>query len=198
MSEEDRPDDMFCGPSDVDFFRDLLMDFGNDLSGKVARRRCLNEHDATLGEQGTMFPGGMTPYLIWLEARSSFVLGNFAATILLCQALVENVLAGHLHMLSGIPHQDVESLPSRVRFSMTLDRCQSLGILAAEQVEELRRLVDLRNPLSHFRSLDEPGHSLRRSVDADQTEEEVLSEDAHFAIAAVMRVLALPAFRVGP
>jgi len=66
------------------------------LLGKVRRFRYL--HD--LGEENgrrTMLFGGHVTYNAWIEARSSFVHGNYVATVLLCQSLIENLLAAFLH-----------------------------------------------------------------------------------------------------
>lgn len=94
---------------DVDVFRILLSDLHDDLTGKVARFRQLADLSAALGSSGTMMPGGETAFAAWIEARSSFVHGNYVATVLLCQGPAEHVLAAHLTLgLGG------EELPSRV------------------------------------------------------------------------------------
>jgi hypothetical protein len=55
-----------------------------DLGGQMVR-------------SGTMICGGHAAYHARAEARSSFVHGNYVATILLCQGLVEYLLAAYLH-----------------------------------------------------------------------------------------------------
>jgi hypothetical protein len=54
---------------------------------------------------------GTVAALAWGEARSSFVNGNFVATVLLCQSMVEQLLASFLS--SGLESDD---LPRRVTF----------------------------------------------------------------------------------
>jgi len=39
-----------------------------------------------------MLPGGQVAFAAWVEAKSSFVHGNYVATVLLCQSLAEQVL----------------------------------------------------------------------------------------------------------
>lgn len=67
--------------------------------------------------------------------RSSFVHGNYVATVLLCQSLVENPLAAFLH--GGM----LDELPSRIHFEETLRRCRAEGLLTDEDVIELKKLV---------------------------------------------------------
>ena len=70
-------------------------------------------------------------------------------------------------------------------------------MLAEPEVLDLKRLATLRNPLSHFRDMDDPGNLTRRSMVEDKPAEDLLSSDAHFAIATVIRLLANASFRVG-
>jgi hypothetical protein len=67
------------------------------LQGKVTRFRYLFDLGVELGTYRTMLFGGHVTYNAWVEARSSFVHGNYVATVLLCQSLVENLLAAFLH-----------------------------------------------------------------------------------------------------
>ena len=73
--------------NDVDAFRILVADLHDDLVGKVARFRQLADLSVALGSLGTLMPGGETASAAWTEARSSFVHGNYVATVLLCQGL---------------------------------------------------------------------------------------------------------------
>jgi hypothetical protein len=139
-----------------------------------------------------MMPGGETALAAWTEARSSFVHGNFVATVLLCQGLAEHMLAAHLTI--GL---DPEPLPDRVSFSDTLKRCVARGVITAQDAEDLRRLMNLRNPLTHFRSIGDPSNLSRRVLDTQVPAETHLLTDASFAMSMAIRLLALPAFRFG-
>lgn len=97
---------LFSLTSDLDIFRHLLADLHNDMPDRVSRLRYLIDLGADLGSQGTMLFGGYAALSAWSEARSSFVNGNYVATILLCQSLIENLLAAFLHtglMLDDLP-----------------------------------------------------------------------------------------------
>jgi uncharacterized protein (DUF2236 family) len=177
---------------DVDVFRILLAELHDDLAGKVARFRQLADLSAALGSSGTMMPGGETALAAWTEARSSFVHGNYVATVLLCQGLAEHMLAAHLTL--GL---DAEKLPDRVSFNETLQRCVSRDVITQRDADDLRRLMNLRNPLTHYRSIDDPSNLSRRVLDAWLPAETHLLSDATFAMSMAIRLLALPVFRLG-
>jgi uncharacterized protein (DUF2236 family) len=177
---------------DIDVFRVLVADLHDDMAGKVARFRQLADLSAALGSAGTMMPGGETAWAAWTEARSSFVHGNFVATVMLCQGLAEHVLAAHLTL--GL---DGEELPSRVSFNDTLNRCIARNVITQRDANDLRRLMNLRNPLTHYRSIDDPSNLSRRVLDTRLPVEAHLLTDATFAMSMAIRLLALPVFRLG-
>jgi hypothetical protein len=188
--DEDERSDLLSTASDMQLTKLLLADLHDELTERIARYRYLNDISATLGQGGTLIFGGTAAYAAIGEARSSFVHGNFVATILLCQALAENTLAGYLHVR-------MEELPAKVSFTETLKRCQAQGILSEGDAADLKKLAGLRNPLSHFRNVDDPDNLTRRSMSAGTPAEDLLSRDAHFAIATAIRLLASRSFRVG-
>jgi hypothetical protein len=182
---------LFSPLSDVDFFRHLLADLHDDVPGKVARFRQLADLSMALGSYGSMIPGGESAHSAWVEARSSFVHGNFVATIMLCQGMAEHMLAAHLAM--GL---SAEELPERIKFSETLRRCVEDGVIAGRDAEDLRTLMGFRNPLSHYRDVNDPSNIERRALDTRMSAREHLLNDATFAISMAVRLLSLPAFRV--
>jgi hypothetical protein len=192
MAPEHSQGDVLSSFGDLDLVRLLLVDLHDDLPGKVARFRQLTDLSGVLGPSGTMLFGGEVTYAAWTEARSSFVHGNFVATVLLCQGLVEHLLAAFLHGALL-----VENLPSRISFAESLRRCEERHVISAQDAQDLRRLMELRNPLSHFRSLDDPSNLSRRVLDTMVKADHHLFRDASFAIGVAIRVLALPAFRLG-
>jgi hypothetical protein len=98
--------------SDLQLVRALLADLHDDLVGKIKRFRYLTDLSSALGTSGTLLPGGETVYSAWIEARASFVHGNYIATVLLCQGLAEHMLAAHLELpVSGV---FLEALPARM------------------------------------------------------------------------------------
>lgn len=192
MSSENGQGDLFSEATDLGLVRFLLADLHDDLVGMVARFRQLADLSMGLGSGGTMLPGGETTHAAYVEARSSFVHGNYVATVMLCQGLVEHVLASHLSL--GL---DAEPLPTRITFKDTLSRCVDKGVLGEEDRDALLRLMTLRNPLSHFRSIDDPTNLSRRAIDSMQSAQSHLFADASFAIATAIRILSLPEFRLG-
>jgi hypothetical protein len=182
---------LFSPASDVELTRFLLADLHDDLEGKVARFHQLVDLSAALGLSGTMLTGGEVASFAWAEARTSFIHGNYVATVLLCQGLAEQVLAGYLTLsMNGA------NLPDRISFHETLRRCVEGDVIPEVCADDLRRLMGLRNPLSHFRGIDDPTNLSRRVLETRQSAELHLCNDASFAISAVIRLLALPSFRV--
>lgn len=177
---------------DLDFMRLLLADLHDDLNGKVGRFRQLADLSETFRIGRTMLPGGETAFAAWSEARTSFIHGNYVATVLLCQGLAEHVLAAHLTI--GL---DAEQLPERIQFAETLRRCTAKNIISRDIANDLQRLMRLRNPLSHYRDVNDPSNLSRRVLNTMVPVENHLRADAGFAISMAIRLLALPAFRLG-
>jgi hypothetical protein len=184
--------DLLSGISGLDAVSHLLADLHDDLPGKVTRFRHLADLGGALGTQGTMLFGGAATFSAWTEARASFVHGNFAATILLCQSLVENLLAAFLH--GGLMMDD---LPARITFRDTLKRCQDRKLITGQDSGDLERLMSLRNPLSHFRTVADDQNIDRRAITAGIRSEALIEQDAWFAIGIAVRMLAMPQFRLG-
>lgn len=183
--------DILSPLSDLDLTGLLLADLHHDLVGKVSRYRQLVDLSSSLGADGAIITGGETSIAYWGEARSSFVHGNFAATVLLAQGLAEHLLASYLSV--GI---EAELLPERISFQETLRRCRMRNLFDDKDEADLRRLMSLRNPLSHYRSIDDPANLSRRVMTDQISAVEHLSRDATFAISMAVRLLSLPAFRL--
>jgi hypothetical protein len=190
MPEGDQTD-LLSPVSELSLVQLLLADIHDDLAGKVGRFRQLSDLSAALGLYGTMLPGDETTLAAWTEACTSFVHGNYVATVMLCQGLAEHMLAAHLSL--GL---DGSELPKRISFFDTLERCLEQNVITADHAKDLRRLMELRNPLSHFRGIDDPSNLSRRILDTRQQAESHLFGDASFAIGVAIRLLALPAFRI--
>jgi hypothetical protein len=144
----------------------------------------------TLGRQGTMIFGGHPAALAHGEARSSFVNGNFLATVVLCQSLVEHLLAAFLH--GSLLH----SVPQKVQFRDTVKNCKEVDLLTDQDVADLTRLGELRNPVTHFRHLDDTSQLDRRAINAGEPVRTLLEGDAYFAMALAVRILAKTPFRL--
>lgn len=184
-------DDLFSDVDDVALVRSLLADLHDELRGKLARYRQLADLSAALGAGGTMMPGGEVVFAAWTEARNSFIHGNYIATVMLCQSLAENMLAAHLEL--GLR---AENLPDKIRFEETLKRCVSKEILSTGDASDFRRLMELRNPLSHYRHFGHPTNLSRRAMSSGIPAEAHLLGDASFAISMAVRLLSLEHFRL--
>lgn len=182
---------LFSGLNDLDFVRVLLADLHDDLLGKVGRLHQLEEISSALGAAGTMMPGGEKVLAAWLEARSSFVQGNYMATVMLCQSLVEHMLAAHLEMA-----MEPVSRSSRPSFRETLRRSVEQRVISEQVARDLEKLMEIRNPLSHYRALHDPSNLSRRVLDTLRSAESHLISDATFAISVTVGLLALRAFRL--
>ncbi|GAN77193.1 hypothetical protein [Acidisphaera rubrifaciens] len=180
--------DLLSGISDIDAVSHLLADLHNDLPGKVTRLRYLADIGEALGTEGTMLFGGIATFNAWAEARSSFAYGNFAATTLLCQSLVENLLAAFLH--AGL----MDNLPSRIVFRDTLKRCRERDLISSQDTHDLERLMSLRNPLSHFRTVYDDQNIDHRAIQTSVRSSDLIEQDAWFAIGLAVRILAKPQF----
>lgn len=184
--------ELFAPIETLEATRVLLADLHDDLEGKVGRYHQLADLSVALGSSGTMLPGGETAFAAWTEARTSFIHGNYMATVMLCQGLAEHILAAHLSIgLAG------EDLPSRISFQETLSRSVVRHVVSQQDADDLRRLMALRNPLSHYRGIDDPSNLSRRVLATQKAAEEHLLNNASFAISMAIRLLALPAFRLG-
>lgn len=183
--------DLLSPVSDLGLVRHLLADLHDDLLGKVARFRQLADLSMSLGANGTMMPGGSFTQTAWAELRARFIQGHFIATVVLSQGLAEHILAAELTL--GL---DAEELPPKIAFQETLRRCVSKGLMSRNDADDLKRLMQLRNPLCHYRGVDDPTNLDRRVIDSRSRVETHLSSDAHFAIGMAVRLLALPAFRL--
>lgn len=186
-----KQEELFSPLNDLQAAQWLLGELHDDLPGRVARFQQVNDLCANLGSNGTMIPGEVA-YSAWLEARSSFVSGNYVATVMLCQGLAEQMLATHLTLSLQAPE-----LPKKISFHDTLDRCLKQGVINPSLAGQLKQLMELRNPLSHFRSIDDPESLSRRALESQAPAHVTLLRDATFAIGVAIDLLASPEFRLG-
>jgi hypothetical protein len=185
-------------PSEAVALRSLLADLHDGLEGRVARLRLLVALELDFGNgKGLMLPGGTPVEIAYIETRSAFVTGNFMSVILISQCLLENILAAQLE-IDAVSLEIHGGFPTRQKerplFRDTVAACKSSRLLNDEDERDLMRLADLRNALSHFRTLRDPSHIDRRSLYERQPAADICEADARFAIGVLIRVLAKPAF----
>lgn len=190
--DKDGQTDMVSPLTELDCVKFLLTELNADLSNLVMRLRYLTDLGLDLGSSGTMLLGGHTTYAAWIEARSSFLYGNYLCVTVTCQALMENILAAVLYA-----DTQPEDFPKTIQFKETLKRCLTAKLISSEDHVELERLMNFRNPLSLFRDINDPKSLSRRSIVEDCTPDEVLKKDTWFAIGLVTKILSRHPFRVG-
>lgn len=182
---------LLSGFDDVDMAQHLFAELHDDLHGRVARLHMLTDLSRELSMQGAMLPGGTITYRAWTEARSSFINGHFVATVLLCQGLMEHLLASELEMrLDPVPVSGKATGKTIRRLS------RESGVITAEEDQELERLASLRNPLTHYRGANDPEHIDQQAMQQRSASDAILERDAVFAVTLALRMLAKPPFRL--
>jgi hypothetical protein len=178
-------------------------DVAGDLPDRVFRLKTLIALDADFGGSGIMLPGGEASYRAYIEARSSFVAGNFVATILLAQGLIENLLGGHL-VLDDVSREVRRRSPRvtkpfgvRPTLKQLINHALEAGVLVERDVEDIERLIGMRNPLTHFRDINDPQNLTRRAMENDKHPERIMFEDARFAIATIIGIVGKAQFAIG-
>jgi hypothetical protein len=181
-------------PDLIDIASYLTADFGDNLAGAVARYRFLMELDANFGSDWIMLPGGTASFQAYTESRTSFVFGNFLATIVLAQGLVENLLGSHLYIqegikpIHGLPQRQSGDLSARPSVREILSKSVEDGLISADLKARIDRLIGLRNPLVHYRNVDDGAHLMRRSMKENIPESELLETDADFAVSVIVEL----------
>jgi hypothetical protein len=89
-----------------------------------------------------------------------------------------------------------ERLPDRLQFKDTLKRSVDDGVITEKFANDLKTLMSLRNPLAHFRDINDPSNLSRRVIDTAVHLQDHLLNDATFAISVAANLLSLPVFRL--
>jgi hypothetical protein len=188
-------------PREVDAFRALLGELYDDLPQRVERLRLLSALDHDFGGSGVMIPGGEATFRAYTEARSCFVAGHFAAVILLSQALVETLLGAQIDLEQGsyeIHGKDFgDTLTRRPSLDEIVRKAKQIGLLDDDDERALKRMREMRNPLTHFRNIDDPTNMTRRMLNQRTHPTVLFEDDARFCITTVIRILSKPTFAIG-
>ena len=119
----------------------LLKDL--EAADAESRESRLERLEFLLGEFGTpagmMLTGGIGAVIAIGELRSSFLNGNFMATVLCCQTFIEHSLAGG-YALSG------QDALVEIGFKDLIHRSLADGNLSVELAASLHELREMRNP----------------------------------------------------
>lgn len=169
--------------SELDCVQHIFGDINGDLRSKVERLMFLcTTHDRVLDAENLLTFGGVTVQEVWREARWSYIHGNYIATVLLCQGFVE-------HLVASTAFGAGEKLPKRATLRDALKRAFARGYISEDEVEDIERLIALRNPLSHFRRPLDPSSISGRAVTEDEEYHELLKRDGRFAIELATKML---------
>lgn len=149
-------------------------------SSQLARASWLAKHvrdnDVYFMQDGTL------SQLIFREVLSTFVAGQYIATIVLAFSLVERTVAGRLAFVG-------DKSGALAKSEAILKNALERGWLRKEEHELLDELRKLRNPIIHFRDhLSETRPEVRAALGA-RTTEQVLEEDAKRILEATIHVL---------
>ena len=180
---------LLSGFDDVDLAQHLIAEFHDDMRGRIGRLHMLTYLSWSLGIGGAMLPGGTISYRAWTEARQCFINGLFVATVQLCQALMENLLASEMESrLNPI------DLPDKATAKKIRAKSREARFISEDEERDLECLENLRNPLTHYRNTNDPGHIDQRAMQEDVFSDSLLERDAVFAITTAMRMVAKPSF----
>lgn len=182
---------LLSGLDDLDLAQQLIAELHNDLRSRVGRLHMLMDMNRDLGLKGAMISGGTSSYHAWIEARASFINGHFVATVLLCQGLMEHLLASAMAL-----QLDPPSLPNHASARTIRKRSRESGLITEAEERELERLEGLRNPLTHYRDANDPEHIDQQAMAENAYSDAILERNAVFAITLTMRILAKPTFRL--
>lgn len=190
-------------PSDAEAAQIVLGDVTEDLPERIFRFKILLALDADFGGSGAMLPGGEASYRAYVEARSSFVAGNFLSTIMLAQGMIENLLGGHLVIddvsreVRGRSPRRAKPFGARPTLKQLIDHAIEAGVLVDRDAANIERLIGMRNPLVHFRDINDPENLTRRAMESGKHPEHLMFEDARFAITTIVAIVGKTQFAIG-
>ncbi len=149
-------------------------------SSQLARASWLARHvrddDVYFMQDGTL------SQLLFREVLSTFVAGQYIATIVLAFSLVERTVAGRLAFVG-------DKSGALAKSEDLLKKALARGWLIREEHELLDELRKLRNPIVHFRDhLSETRPEVRAALSA-RTTEQILEGDAKKILEATIHVL---------
>ena len=129
-----------------------------------------------------LIPGGIIPSRCFEEARWCYVNGQHIGCVLLCQSMVEHMLAA-LFRLMG------EDRIAKSGFRSICIEAEKERLITPEELELFERLRRKRNPYSHHRPPGSKDGVMRRSLTEELDFYDLLEADAQLAIEAVFGLL---------
>lgn len=118
--------------------------FIDDLHGKVTRFHYLTDLGEEMGARARCCLAVRLPISHgWKRDRRSFT-GTLSQPFCCAKVLLKIFWPPFLH--GGL----MDELRSRIQFDETLRRCREKSLLTDEDIIKLKKLVGMRNPLTHF------------------------------------------------
>jgi hypothetical protein len=150
----------------------------NTFSQRVERLRYLDR----------IYPPGygmmsVAMYYLFDEAKFTFVNGQFVATILLTQSMIEQWLDGVLK------EKGIKTKKPNPGLKEILEKVESHKLLHPFIIEKVDRLRQIRNPFVHYRPMDDPDNLDLRSFNQNTNMNALLEKDAKEALALMYEII---------
>jgi len=125
--------------------------------------------------------GSMDLVFVFQEAKSSYVNGQFIATLLLAQAFIEKIIQSQMEA-KGYPGTN-RGLKYMVKY------CRDKNLLPSVILDKIDYLRNIRNPFTHLKPDNYPYHLDLRIYQKKMQPYKVLENDAREAISTMLTVL---------
>ncbi len=125
--------------------------------------------------------------IVFGEARSTYVNGDFAASLLVSQSFIEHRLQGYLEFRG-------QAKVAKAGLAAIVAHLRTRKVVHDSLLERIDRLRRIRNPFTHLRHGRDPHALARRSVERRQSFEDLMEHDAYEALAVMFTaaVIRLP------
>ncbi len=152
---------------------------GSDEQSFDERCRRLRRTIAVYPDHDLFMPGSSQD--VFAEARTTFVNGDFASTLLVAQAFIEHRLQ-HWVAARG-EHKLAKKGPSA-----NLEYCRTEVVLNEIVIDGLDELRRVRNPFAHLRPFDDPDSLFQRVLNRMEEPDAVMEDDAFRAFTLMLTV----------
>jgi hypothetical protein len=129
-----------------------------------------------------LIPGGFVPAQAFEEARWCYVNGQFIGCVLLCQVVLEHILAGQFRLMG-------KDRIAKSGFKNLCAHAQKERFISSEEWRLFNSLRGKRNPYVHPRGMDRADRIERRMMVEESDMDQVLERDARLAVGIVLRLL---------
>ena len=129
-----------------------------------------------------LIPGGFVPVQAFEEARWCYVNGQFIGCVLLCQVMLEHILAGQFNLMG-------KDRIAESGFKNLCTEAEKALFISAEERQLFDSLRVKRNPYVHPRGMERTDRIERRMMLEGSDMNDILDKDARLAIGAVFRLL---------